>query len=172
MPANLTRFTAAIAFVPRLKTWSSWRDDLLFWHLAPSYKPILKLYDFRKSYNDLIADDMPHRQPAISSSFTPYRSGLPTHVVVDRCGAVARGRAPGVTTHVVVERGVATRVGDRAPGVASHRVFEGPLLRLRQRSVAGQRDNECEDETHHATSLPQALCPMDPLSHCMGPVPS
>ena len=96
---------------------------------------------------------MPHRQPAISSSFTPYRSGLPTHVVVDRCGAVARGRAPGVTTHVVVERGVATRVGDRAPGVASHRVFEGPLLRLRQRSVAGQRDDECEDDPHHTTSF-------------------
>ena len=62
MPANLTRFATAIAFVPRLKTWSSWRDDFLFWHLAPSYKPILKLYVFRKRYNDLIADDMPHRQ--------------------------------------------------------------------------------------------------------------
>ena len=85
---------------------------------------------------NLIADDMPHRQPAISSSFTPYRSGLPTHVVVDRCGAVARGRAPGVTTHVVVERGVATRVGDRAPGVASHRV-------LRRSAVASAPAQRC-----------------------------
>lgn len=58
------------------------------------------------------------------------------------------------TTERIVERGIATALGDRPSDVAAHRILMGPLLR--HSSVAPQ-EGERDDEPHNEVLVHDAL---------------